>query len=182
MKTFKQFCEEKNIICSRCNKEPKKKGFRFCSGCISALKKEMKDTGYQIKKSPIINKKSADDIADKEYDNLDEPEKEARRALRQATESVEMYPCKGCERPMTGGAPYCVFCVSKLNKQGLCGRCAEKPRKPPRGPNYPQSKYCIECQEEMKRLVGSNRDIVPEFQPKYRGADARERRYDTRSG
>ena len=103
--------------------------------------------------------------------------------LEGKNETIEMYPCKGSERPMAGGAPYCMFCMSKLNKEGLCGRCAERPRKPPRGPNYPQSKYCIECQEEMKRLGNAAARLRPEpFIPKYRGSDSRENRNDTRNG
>lgn len=94
-------------------------------------------------------------------------------------ETVEMHPCKGCNRPMAGPAPYCLFCASKLNKQGLCAKCAERPVKSNR------SKYCKECSEELYRIKMNNdleRDVRPEFIPKYRGPDSRENRGETKFG
>ena len=86
-----------------------------------------------------------------------------------------MGECADCGLPLNNEVPRCLSCRMKKKKAGLCWWCGEKPIK------SKQSYYCEECQQEAirKSLERGVPDIICR---RHRGSDARENRYETRSG
>ena len=86
---------------------------------------------------------------------------------------MERGNCKKCNSDCPARYNFCGNCIVDLRRAGTCERCGEKPCKSKR------SKFCAVCQLWVMQQMEPRE---PEYEARYRDGNARENRYETRSG